>query len=69
MMYDLDEEIEPSFGSEWITNNLCMGDNVVVPNTIDEPFQLMLVDKGALVMSLSFKDVDGNEWMEGDMVV
>jgi hypothetical protein len=69
MMYDSNEEIEPSSGSEWITNYLCLGDNVAIPTTIDEPFRLKLVDKGAHFVSISFKDIDGNEWMEGEMVV
>jgi hypothetical protein len=29
----------------------------------------MIVDKGAHVVVTSFKDVDGNEWTEGDIVV
>jgi hypothetical protein len=29
----------------------------------------MLVDKGAHAMVTSFKDVDGNKWTEGDIIV
>jgi hypothetical protein len=28
----------------------------------------MLVEKGAHVVATSFKDVDGNAWIEGDVV-
>jgi hypothetical protein len=41
---------------------------VDVPTAANEPFWLMLVDKGAHAMVTSFKD-DGNEWIEGDIVV
>jgi len=42
---------------------------VVVPTRKNDPFWLMLVDKGAHVVVTSFKDVDGNEWIEGNIVV
>jgi hypothetical protein len=42
---------------------------VVVPIATNEPFWLMLVDKSAHVVVISFKDVDGNEWIKGDIGV
>jgi len=42
---------------------------VVVPTRTNDPFWLMLVVKGAHVVVTSFKDVDGNEWIEGNIVV
>jgi hypothetical protein len=68
-MYDSNEEIESGFGGEWIVENLCPSDNVIVPITTNESFWLMLVDKGAHVVVISFKNVDGNEWIEMDIVV
>jgi hypothetical protein len=65
LMYDLNENIEVGSWSEWIAENLCPSVNVIVPTAIDEPFWLMLIDKGAYVVVTSFKDVDGNEWIEG----
>ncbi len=59
-MYDLNENIEAGSGSEWILKNLCPCDNVALPTRTNEPFWLMLVDKGAHIMVTSFKDVDGN---------
>jgi hypothetical protein len=50
---------------EWIVENLCPSDNVIVPTAINKPFWLMLINKGAHVVVTSFKDVDGNEWIEG----
>jgi hypothetical protein len=44
LMYDSDEEIEDSFGGEWIVENLCPCDNVVVPTTTNESFWLMFVE-------------------------
>jgi hypothetical protein len=42
----------------------------VVPITVDdEPFWMMLVEKSAHVVATSFKDVDGNAWTKGDIVV
>jgi hypothetical protein len=43
-MYDSDEEIEVSFGGEWIVENLCPCNNVVVPTITNESFWLMLVE-------------------------
>jgi hypothetical protein len=37
-MYNFDEEIEARTGGEWITNSLAHGDNVIVPNDINDPF-------------------------------
>ncbi len=68
-MYNLDEEIEAGFEGEWITENLCPSNNMVIPTTIDEPFWLMLIDKGAHVVVTSFKNVDGNKWTKGDIIV
>jgi hypothetical protein len=34
MMYNSNEEIEVGTSSKWITNNLPLGDNVVVPTNI-----------------------------------
>jgi hypothetical protein len=64
-MYNLNEDIEVGSRSEWIVENLCPSDNIIVPTTTNEPFWLMLIDKGAYVVVNSFKDVDGNEWIEG----
>jgi hypothetical protein len=68
MMYDSDEEIEAGTRGEWIAKNLCPCDNIVVPTNIDEPFWLMLVDKGPHSILESFKDNDQNEWTIGDVV-
>ncbi len=68
MMYDSNEEIKASTASEWIVDNLCPSDNVIVP-TIDGQFWLMLVEKGLHVVAKSFKDVDANEWTKGDIVI
>jgi hypothetical protein len=54
---------------EWIANNLHPNDNVVIPTTTDEPFWLMLMEKGIHVVDNSFTNFDGNEWTQGDMVV
>ncbi len=35
----------------------------------NEPFWLMLVDKGVHIVSKSFEDVDMNEWTTRDFVV
>jgi len=64
LMYDLNENIEVGSRSEWIAKNLCPSDNIIVPIATIEPFWLMLIDKGAHVVVISFKDVDGNEWIE-----
>jgi hypothetical protein len=69
MMYNFDEEIEINIGGEWIAKNLFPNDNVVVPTLGDEPFTLMLVDKGIHVVVTSVMDGVGNEWMEGNVVV
>jgi hypothetical protein len=69
LMYNLDEKIEVVFEGEWIAENLCPNDNMAIPTTTNEPFWLMLVDKGAHAMVTSFKDVDGNKWTEGDIIV
>jgi hypothetical protein len=42
---------------------------MAIPTTTDEPFWLMLVDKGAHVVVTSFKNVDGNKWTKGDIIV
>jgi hypothetical protein len=68
-MYDPNEEIEASTGGEWIVDNLHPSDNIIIPITINEPFSLMLVEKGVHVVDNSFIDYDGNEWTQGDMVV
>jgi hypothetical protein len=68
MMYGNDEKIEVGIGGEWIANNLHVGDNVMVPTLTDEPFWLMLVDKGARTILESFEDGDKNEWIV-DVVV
>jgi hypothetical protein len=68
-MYDSKENIENGSGGEWIAENLCPCDNVVVPTATNEPFWLMLLDKSAHVVVTSFKDVDGNEWIKGDIIV
>jgi hypothetical protein len=48
---------------------LCPGHNVEVPTPIDEPFWLMLVDKGVHTELESFEDGDKNEWTIGNVVV
>jgi hypothetical protein len=53
-MYDPNEEIEAGIGGKWIANNLHPNDNVVIPTTSDEPFLLMLVEKGVHVVDKSF---------------
>ncbi len=68
MMYDSNEEIESNTRGEWIDDNLCPGDNVAIP-TIDEPFWIMLVERGLHVVAKSFKDVDANEWTKSNMVI
>jgi hypothetical protein len=68
-MYDPNEEIEAGSGCKWIADTLHPSDNVAIPTTIDEPFWLMVVEKGVHVVDKSFTDFDGNEWTQGDMVV
>jgi hypothetical protein len=67
MMYDSNKEIEAGTDGEWIVDNLCPSDNVAIPTT-NEPFWLMLIEKGPHVVAKSFKD-DANESTEGDMVI
>ena len=52
LIYNLGEEIEANSGGEWIVENLCLGDNVAVPTTTDEPFWLMLNDKTPMLWLL-----------------
>jgi len=71
--YDSNEEIEVGIDSEWIIENLCPCDNVVVPTSIDEPFWFLLVNKGSYTIDTSFNDEDdndedGNVWTK-DVVV
>ncbi len=54
---------------EWIVDNLHPSDNVVVPTTTNEPFWLMLVEKGIHVVDNFFTDSNGYEWTQCDMVV
>jgi len=61
IMYDPNEDIEAGIGGEWIVDNLHPGDNVAIPTTIDEPFWLMLMEKGVHVVDESFTNYDGNE--------
>jgi hypothetical protein len=49
--------------------NLCPSDNVAIPTATNEPFWIILVDKGAHVVVTSFKNVDGNEWTNEDIVL
>lgn len=46
MMYESNEQIEAGTNSEWIIVNLCPCDNLAIPTSIDEPFWLLLVNKG-----------------------
>ncbi len=69
MMCDSNEEVEASTRGEWSVENLFPSDNVIVPTLVDESFWLRLVDKCPHVVATSFKDVNGNEWMEGDVVI
>ncbi len=67
MMYDSNEEIEVSIGGEWIVENLCLNDNVLVPTSIDEPFWILLVSKGPhIVATLTWPSVGvkPNTWKE-----
>jgi hypothetical protein len=64
MMYNDDEKIEAGFGGEWIVDNLCPSDNIALPIDVDEPFWLMLVDKGPYIVQESFIDDD-----VGDVIV
>ncbi len=68
-MYNFDEEIEARTGGEWITNSLAHGDNVIVPNDINDPFQILLVDKGPYLVLSNFEDGWGNKWQQGDVVI
>jgi len=61
MMYNFVKEIEVSTRGEWIAKNLFPNDNVVVPTLVNEPFRLMLVDKGLHVVATSLIDGVGNE--------
>jgi len=61
-MHDLDEEIEASISNEWIAENLCPCDNVTIPTLTDEPFWLLLVNKGPHIVVTSFNDENGNVW-------
>jgi hypothetical protein len=61
-MYDSDNEIEANIGSEWIAENICLSDNVLVRILIDEPFCLLLVNKGPHIIITSFNDENGNVW-------
>jgi hypothetical protein len=36
-----------------------------MPTSVDEPFRLMLVDKGLHFVVISLINGVGNEWMEG----
>jgi hypothetical protein len=69
MMYDSNEEKEASIGNEWIVENLCLSDIVIVLTSIDRPFWLLLVNKGPHIVITSFNDEDGNVWTKGDVVV
>jgi hypothetical protein len=68
MMYDSNEEKEASIGNEWIVENLCLSDIVIVLTSIDWPFWLLLVNKGPHIVITSFNDEDGNVWTKGDVV-
>ncbi len=71
MMFDLNEEIESGINGEWITNVVCVGDNVAViaKSKTDEQFQLLLVDKMVHIVHESFKDEWGNSYVEGDVIL
>ncbi len=68
-MYNSNEDIVAGSKGEWIVQNLCLGDNIIVPIVTYEPFWLMFVDKGAHVVVTSFKNVDSEKWTKGDIVV
>jgi hypothetical protein len=38
MIHDIDEEIEIGIGNEWIVDNLCLSDNIMVSTPTNEPF-------------------------------
>ncbi len=61
-MYNSYEEIEVGISEEWIVHSLCLGNNIVVPNDTNEPFQIMLVDKGFHFVASNFEDGWGNKW-------
>jgi hypothetical protein len=54
MMCNNDGKIEVGFEGEWIVDKLCPSDNITIPIDVDEPFWLMLVDKGPYIVQESF---------------
>jgi len=68
-MYEFDEEMEAGIGGEWIADNLCPSDNIVVVSNDDEHFWLMLVDKGPHKVDDSFEDGWKNIWSKGDVII
>jgi hypothetical protein len=70
-MFDLGEEVECGIGGEWITNAVCVRDNVAVITNIktNEQFWLLLVDKMVHVVHESFEDRWGNSYVKGDVVL
>lgn len=62
MMSNSNEEIEIGISEEWIVDNLRLGDNTVVPSDTNEPFWIMLVDKGFHFVASNFEDGWGNKW-------
>lgn len=69
MMYNDNEEIEVGSRGEWIVDNLCPSDNIAIPIDVDEPFWLMLLDKGPYIVQESFIDDDENALIVGDVIV
>jgi hypothetical protein len=68
-LYNADEEVEAGSGREWITDGLCVGDNVVVRAPLDdEPYWLIIVVKATHVVQEAFTDPDGNSYVLGDVV-
>ncbi len=67
MMFDLDEEIESGTSVEWITNAVCVGDNVdvITKSGTNEQLWLLLVDNMVHIIQESFEDEWGNIYVEG----
>jgi len=67
-MYNSNEDIVAGSKGEWIVQNLCLGDNIIVPIVTYEPFWLMFVNKGAHVVVTSFKNVMVKNGQKGTLL-
>ncbi len=68
-MYEFDEKVEAGINKEWIVDNLCPDDNIIIVSHDDEHFWLMLVDKGSHSVDVSFEDGWKNIWTKGDVII